>query len=461
MNTIQRIALKMAGINPNQINRALFKYVTRYAPIYIDDDPQSYIDDGYSINSDVYAIIGHITSAMSSVPPIVYEVKNQKQAGQYRRLKHASRYQASAEVINKGLELKEEAFEEVPESDLAKLIERPNPLQAFPEFVENVIGFKLITGNSYVHGVELTDKRFGEMWVLPSQYTRLKADPSFETLITAYILEIYGQFSHEIPPETVMHLKYWNPDYSTSGSHLYGMSPLKAARTVLTASNDGKTAMSRSFRNMGAEGMIFPDDPDVDSLTPVQQSQIEEFFKQKGGPENYKSKLVTSAKMGWQPFGMSPVDLEIIEASKSTQRDLCNIFKFPSVLLNDPDSKTFANHKEARKQLWLDVCIPELERLYSELNRWLLPRFPDKNYFIDYDVSGVEALQENMSEKSTWLHNAWTLTPNEKRQELGYEAVKNPLFDEPYIPMGIHPLSESGLPELTDDDEKTLNEIYR
>lgn len=454
------MALKMAGLDPNQVNRAIFKYVTKYAPIYIDDDPQSYIDDAYATNTDVYAIIGHITNALSSIPPVVYEVKDKKKANQYYRLKHASRYQGS-DKQSKGLELKEQAFEEVSnDDDLCRLIKRPNPLQAFPEFVENVIGFKLVTGNSYVHGVELSDKRFGEMWVLPSQYTRLKADPSFETLITAYILEIYGQHSGDIPPDTVMHLKYWNPDYSVSGSHLYGMSPLKAARSSVKANNDAHTALSKAFNNMGAEGMIFPDDPDVDSISPEQQAQIEGFFKQKGGPENYKSKLVTSAKLGWTSFNMSPVDLEIIEASKLSTRDLCNVYKFPNILLNSPDTATFANYAEARKQLWLDVVIPEAERFYSELNRWLLPRFPDKNYFIDYDVSGVEALQENMAEKSAWLHSAWTITPNEKRQKMGYEAIDNPLFDEPYLPMGIMPLSDSGIPDLNEDDLKTLNEIY-
>lgn len=454
-------SLKQANVQT--VQRRLFQYLSGNAPIYMEDNAHEYIKSGFEFNPHVYSVVNHITNAISSVPPVVHEVVEESKARKYYRLKQNRRYKTSQSKIEQALELKEEAFEEVdPTDDLAKLVEKPNPLQAWPEFFENLMGFKFVTGNSYAHGIEMSDGRFGEMWVLPPQYTRIKADASFETVVKAYILEIYGRSSDDIDPENVMHLKYWNPDYSHTGSHLYGMSPLKAARRVIRSSNDGLQAMAKAFNNMGASGMIFPDDPEV-TLGEKQQGQIQKFFDSQGaGPDNFRRALVTSAKMGWQAFGMSPVDLEIIEGSKMSMRDICNIYSFPSELLNDPDNKTNTNKRESRRQLWLDVGIPALERSFAELNRWLVPRFEEatgKKYHIDYDVSGIEALADDMNTKVEWVSTAvdMGLPPNRGLEELDFDPVDNPMFDEPWISMGKVPLSElSSDPGTLDDDMKAL-----
>lgn len=454
-------SLKQAGAGRQTVQRGFFQYLSGNAPIYMEDSPDEYIKSGYEYNPDVYSVVNHITNAISSVPPVVSVVTNQKKARKYYRLKQNRRYKTSVKKIQEARELKEEAFEEVdPSDELYKLIDKPNPLQAWPEFFENMMGFKFVTGNSFAHGIELSDSRFGEMWVLPPQYTRIKADASFETVVKAYVLEIYGRSSDDIPPENVMHLKYWNPDYSHTGSHLYGMSPLKAARRAIRSGNDGQQAMAKAFNNMGAAGMVYPDDPDIE-LGPKQQGQVQKFFDQQGaGPDNYKRALVMSAKMGWTNFGMSPVDLEIIEGKKLSMRDICNVYSFPSELLNDPDNKTNTNKRESRRQLWLDVGIPTLERAYSEFNRWLVPRYNDatgREYHIDYDVSGIEALADDMKAKTEWLDRAWWITPDEKRSEMDYEASEIPSFDEPWVDMGKMPVGDaSSDPGAIDEDLKQL-----
>lgn len=470
MNILQKAVanifnIRQPGLSRTSVQRKLFQYLSGHAPIFMDDNPLEYINKGYQMNSDVYSVVNHITNAISSVPPVVNKIVDDNAARKYYRMKSHRRYDTSERMIEKSQELKQQAFEEVdPETDdLARLINRPNPLQAWPEFFENLMGFKFITGNTYAHGIETSDDRFGEMWVMPPQFTRLKADESFETVIVAYILEIYGRSSDDIPPENMLHLKYWNPDYSSTGSHLYGMSPLKAARNAMLASNNGQIALSKALQNMGASGMIYPDD-DVE-LGEQQQSQIQQFFDQQGsGPDNYKRALVASAKLGWTSFGMSPVDLEIIEGKKLSMRDICNIYSFPSELLNDPDNKIQANKKESRKQLWLDVGIPSLERSYSELNRWLTKpyvdvegtrheaRYPDRH--IDYDIAGIEALAADMQTKAQWLNTAWWLTPNEKRAEMDFEAFDDGSFDIPWAGMGLMPIDGSNSPELPENDEE-------
>ena len=168
--------------------------------------------------------------------------------------------------------------------------------------------------------------------------------------------------------------------------------------------------------------------------------------------------------MGYQEFGHPPIDLELIESGKMSQRDICNIYGYPSELLNDPDNKTNANKEQSRKQLYLDVVIPSLERDYAELNRFLTKPYIDsegvrrparyEGYHIDYDVQAIDALQEDAESKVNWLKDAWWLTLDEKREELGKEAVGDDNF---YIPANLIPNQDM---TLTEDEVKALKAEY-
>ncbi len=450
--------------NPGMFLRQLFRTQTGIAPLVMDDNPETYIDEGYSFNPDVYAVIQGITSAASSIPFVVHEVVDEKSAREYYQLKKSNRKHVSDRFVEKASKLRKKAFEIAdPDSDIVKLMERPNPLQSWEEFIENALGFKEVTGNSYIHGVELSDGRFSEMWIMPPQLTRIIADKSYESIVKSYVLDIYG-YNEPIKAETVLHMKYWNPDYTYPGSHLYGMSPLKSARRSVISSNQGLNALAKALENNGVAGMLFPDDPDLQDLTEEQRANLQRWFDQnRRGSDNYKSALVTSAKMGWQPFGLSPIDLEIIEARKMSMRDICNVYGYPSEMLNDPDNKTNANKSESRRQLYQDCVVPRIERFYSALNRFITPRFnavEGKTYHIDYDLSGIEALQDDIGKKVEYLSKAWWIPPNRKAEEMSFDPIDNPMFDQPFIPMGLIPLSDLSIGELSEEDQKLLRAEY-
>lgn len=454
MNFSDLIPFKKQRLN-NRLNRQLFRYQSGM-PISFEDTQGGYVEDAYESNPDVYSVVNGITRSASAVPPIVHEVKDVKKAQQYRRLKHSMRNGANQKSIDYALELKEQAFEDVVDDrdPLYKLINQPNPLQGYPEWYENMKGFQLITGNGYTHFVELGDGSIGEMWVMPSQFTKIIANASYETLVQAYILDVYGFSGERLEAESVMHWKYWNPDYDGVGSHLYGMSPLKAVRNSIRLGNDGDLALSKAFRNGGASGVVFPDDPDIDRLTEEQRSQLEHYLRSMQGPDNYKSWLVSSAKLGFQAFGIPPVDLEILESGKHSQRDICNAFNYPSELLNDPDNKTNANKEQSRKQLYLDNVIPSLVRDFAEMNRSIVPRFKNKRYHLDFDVQSIDAIGQETSEKVSWLEKAWWLTLDEKRMEMGYEPIGD---DARYIPANLIPDTTF---EMTEEEIKRLKADY-
>jgi len=162
-------------------------------------------------------------------------------------------------------------------------------------------------------------------------------------------------------------------------------------------------------------------------------------------PNNYKRMLLAANKWKWIQFGISPVDLNIIESQKMSLRDLCNIYGISSELLNDPDNKTNANKKESRRALYYETVLPLLDHLKYELNRWLVPAYSQRDgvdYYIDYDTSAIPALAEDMDKVAERLSRIDELTFNEKREALGYGRLDEPMYDKPWVDMRKMPVEE-------------------
>jgi len=436
----------------DKMNNALLDFVGTNAPILNPENDRENVYKGYMINPDVYSIVNLITNAMRSVSWVLYEVSDEAKYRKYKRLpSEAKQYQ-----FEKVYKTKNEALSEVHDSNnkLYKLLEKPNELQGWGEFIENVMGFKLITGNSYVHGVILENGAnaglINELYAMPSQYMRVRATAKGENVVSGYSLEI-GSRRTDFKPEEVLHMKYWSPDYEGTGSHLYGLSPLHAGSRVVRQSNDAYTAQTALLQNSGAMGILAVD---PDSMTEEQASQLEnQYYRKYGGPHKRGRIVITGAKMDWKQIGMSAVDMNILESQKYSLRDLCNIYQINSALLNDPDNKVYNNVKEARKALYYEKVLPELDTFRDELNRWLTARYNEKTggqFYIDYDLESVPALQADMKLVMEQVRDAWWITGNEKREAMGYDH--DPVMDQFFVPAGLLPLG------ATEETEKQLEE---
>ena len=448
-------AMKPSYTKASNIQQALLQFVGTDSPIAFDDNYKEYVDKGYLYNPDVYSVVNLITNAMRSVHFCVYEIKDMPKFRKYNRLpSEAKEYQ-----LDKVMRYKEESLIEV-ESDnfLYKLLERPNPLQGWGEFIENVMGYKLITGNSYVHGVRLENGAnaglVSEMWPLPAQYMRIKASGKGESIVLGYKLDLTEgattTSSVKFEADEIMHLRYWNADYDGDGSHLYGLSPLRAGARVIRQSNDSYTAQMAQLQNSGAMGILAVE---PDSMTEEQARQLErDYTKKYTGSFNRGKIVIAGAKMDWKQIGLSPVDLNIIESQKMSLRDICNIYGINSALLNDPDNKVYNNVQEARRALYMDKVIPELDTFRDELNRWLTASFNEKTgkkYYIDYDLESIPAIQKDMKLILEQVKDAWWITGSEKRIAMGYDD--DPAMAQYFIPAGLIPFGTQ-----TEEQVKTL-----
>lgn len=411
----------------------LFPIIGNGGVNWLNDNSQTYITNGYAGNPVIYSIIKLITDKLSSVPFYLYEVKNGNKLKSYKSLAVNGNL-----VSTKALITKEQSLKEVENHPILSLLENPNPDQSFSDFLKNAIGYKLITGNSYIYGQK---PEFGAnrgkitgLSVLPSQLINIIGNQTVD------YYNVSGS-NVRLNKEDVLHLKYWNPDWN-SGLQLYGQSPLKAGLKVLDLNNTAYKSQTEIIANKGAYGMLY-DESGV--LDPDQMQQLKDKFQNASTNEI----MMVSAKLGWTQFGVPSDELQILQQMDLNLRDLCNLYGVPSLLLGNSNDKTYSNFEQAEKSLIYNVIVPELTALKDSLNKWILPAYSkadNKQYYIDFDITVLPQLAKDMGEVIEQLDKMWWVTGNEKRLATNYgEDTTNPLMNQYFIPQNLVPLDEQSI----------------
>lgn len=371
---------------------------------------QEQIALGYSGNDIVYSIIRLIVDKVKLAPWFEYEIKDERSYKQYNAIMSRPdliQDWKSVEALHyKALKIA------TTKSNLSYLLERPNREDCWSDIVEGWATFKLATGNAYIYGksVPAGDNKGQplEVYNLPSQYMSILADlNTFPIQPKSY--QLYMQYYQWFPYEEIVHDKYFNPNWSIVGIQLYGFSPLQAAAKVLTRSNEGKQAAVSNYQNGGPKGMLFVADERYDPNQTVQEAiDIKKQLARNQGSKNVNQVETSGYKVGYVPLGLSPVDLDLLNAENMDLRALCNIYGVPSQLLNDPDNKTYNNTKEGEKALTVRCALPMLKSISDQFNRKLQSDwgFKGKNRIIAPDLTIYKELEEDKNAQVDWVNKA-------------------------------------------------------
>lgn len=423
-------------------NKAIYNYLGD-SIIWNAENDQTYIDNGYRQNATIYSLVNIIINACSTIPFQIYEIKSESDYKRYKSLTSA----LSPEAMLKAQIIRKNNMVELEHTNIHELLERPNPMQSYGSFIQELIAFGKLTGNRYIYGIspETGAQQYKELYVLPSQLVEINSGGIMQP-VKEYSLQYNG--SHKIPADVICHIKDFNPNYNTSGSHLYGQSPLKAGLRSLQTNNEATETGVKYLQNQTARGVLMSDEGDINEM---QAKQLKQKFKQQyRGSNNAGDIIITPKKLSWVNFGLNASDLSLIEQYNASIKDLCNIYNVPSVLLNNTESSTYNNVKEAKKSLYQNAVLPEMLKIRDELNRWLMPQFGDK-LKLDFDFTAVPELQEETEKIVNQMGSAWWLTPNEKRIATGYGVdEENGMMNTYYVPSNLLPIESS---EIEVDEE--------
>ena len=449
----RNLITKNAQQTAAEYNKAIYQFLGE-SIVWNPENDDTYIKDGYRKNATIYSLVNIITNAATTIPFQVYEKVKENEVKRYKALTSGS---IDANSIYKANLIRKNAMVELEETELHKLLERPNAAQSYSSWISELIAFGKLTGNRYIYGIApetgMNQGKYKELYVMPSQIMEIVSGGIMQP-VQKYRIEYQG--AYDIPAEDVCHIKDFNPYYDGTGSHLYGQSPLRAGLRSLTTNNEAVQTGVKYLQNQTARGILTSDEGD---LNEVQAQQLKDKFRKNfQGSDNAGDVIITPKKLSWVNFGLNASDVSLIQQYNASIKDLCNIYAVPVQLLNNTESATYNNMKEAKKALYQNCVIPELNKIRDELNRWLVPKFGEK-LFIDFDYSAIPELQEENEKVVDQLSKAWWVTPNEKRSVMNYGVdEENVALDNYYIPANLLPIETNEMPIPDPIDEMDINE---
>lgn len=393
------------------------------------------LTEGYAKNVTVYSVVTTIARTAAQAPWAVYKVKS---TTAFNRLKSLQQQPYS---IKRDLDIaicKEEALELHKSHYLNQVLLTPNSLQGQAEYMENLLGYKLATGDSYEYAELQSEgsKKVQSFWVAPSDKMRIYTDeygvfPMRERL---FKLEI-GAREKAFGTNEISHSKYWSPFFNGDGDHLYGFSPLEAAWIATLQGNSAGEASVEQLKNRGPRGIFTFDSPHVADSGKWATLKADLHNEWQQNTKNYKDKIMPAfAKGQWHKVGLSLSELSIIELNNMTSKDICNAYGVSEILFNNSQSSTYDNYNQARKELITRCVLPLLSTIRAARNRKMVPNGDwndsGEHLVFDFDSTIYTELFDDVWQMAKDMRTVGAYTDNEIRIATNYERIENPLMDD-------------------------------
>ncbi len=256
-----------------------------------------------------------------------------------------------------------------------------------------------------------------EIWPLrPDRVTIL---PDRQRYIRGFVYRGRAGAPVAYTADEVVWLRYFNPleEYA-------GLSPLAPARLSVDMGGDG-LRFNRNFLRNSAQ-------PDFVLLTDAQMTdaEIEDFYNRwearYRGAQNARRPAIANFVRDIRTLGLSHRDMDFIRGLRWSLEEVSRAYGVPKPLLSDLERATFANINAAERIFWRNTIVPELRFLEEQLNRMLLPRLGYTDLELGFDLSAIEAMQEDENsrvsrEMQLLAHGVVTI--NELRRQRNLPAV--------------------------------------
>lgn len=326
-----------------------------------------------------------------------------------------------------------------------------NPAMSRFDFWEATIIYLQLAGEA-PWSLEKTN-RLGqpkEMWILRPDY--LKVVPDSKEFIKGYIYETGMGSVGYLPSEILFH-KYFNPI-----DIWRGQSPFAGARQELTAEYY-RTKYNINFFKLGASpsGVFTTDQTLNDDAYKRLQKELEIAYT---GTDMAHRPMLLENGLKWQQMGANPKDSEFNQQHALNNSAIAGVLNVPTSFAFGGDTAfRYGNRdagREQTKMFWGITIKPIIRKLEENINTFLVRRYGN-DLFMEFDLSGIEAINDTNLEKSlvsTRCVEMGIMTPNEVRKTFwNLEPSLDEGADKRYMPNN---LIEAGAepPEKPKEDEK-------
>ena len=258
--------------------------------------------DGAMQISAVWAAVELLADNIASLPLFVYEVKDGKK-------------------------------ELARESDLYRLLhDSPNRRHTAMEFWQFMVMNYVLRGNAYARLVRNSENEVIELWPLSADQVEVEVLKD-NSLVYKYR---YDSNVAVYAASSILHFR-------DKGNGVVGMSRLEYMRSSLGVAIEAQNHTARIFAKDGRRPGVFMIDK---TLTPAQRDLIRANFKSlvEGNDDDL---LVLEAGAKFEPLGMTPADLQLLDTRRFSVEDIGRWLGIPSILINDLGNRVpYGNNNE-------------------------------------------------------------------------------------------------------------------
>lgn len=421
--------LLAARTTQNLYNETVFRYLND-GEIVMSPDGFDYVQKGFEAVGAVYECVDIIVKKMIACPRIVYRIRDQKEYKKYLN------YSKSADTLPQMLITKVKALEEVSIPQIDRLLSNPNPEEDGDTVYERLFALYLLQGNAYLYGnagseANIKAKKWTELWGIPGPMQIISG--GFMEPIKQYIMQQYTQ-DKPFPADQIKHFKTLNPRYQVTGQQLYGTSPLQAYLYSMDILKNADKQSDKQMKNGGKIGLLSPENKE-DNWSDAQIDQLGTSLKDAHKSNNAMSRTIPlSVAVKWTEIGLSSVELDIINTVNAKAGDIYRAYHMPLQFLNQ-DAATYNNLPVANRQMVYNAVAPPARRFSIGLTDFICPAYntAKETYIIELDYTALPELHDDVKSTVTWLMLCDFLTPNEKREVIGWGRSDAAGMDEYFI----------------------------
>lgn len=415
----------------NLYDKSVFRFLND-DQVILDGDSYDY-SAAFSQVSAVYECVDLILKKIVASPIIIYKIKDPEKYKTYKNLLASSDVAKRAQALS----MKNTVLEEVHLPKIEKLLKNPNSKQNRSEFIGMLAGCLLLRGNAFVYGnaSDLRSKKWTELFAMPVNM-KIISGGMFDP-IKEYILNWETQDQARFPADQIKHIKTFNPVYSSTGSQLYGVSPLRPYLYSMDNVKEANKQANKQIKNGGKMGFVSPKNKE-DQLGSDQKSGLKEgLLKAFRSKDDLARIIPASIPLDWTEIGLSSADMQLLEVKGASADDIYLGYHIP-LIYRTREAMTYNNLSAAPRQFIYNAVAPVADMIAAGLTEFIFgPYKSEGDYVLHLDYNSLPELAEDAAKMAEWLEKTWELTPNQKLEVRGFGRSAQPGMDDVWVPKNM------------------------
>lgn len=336
-------------------------------------------------------------------------------------------------------------IEDLNDHPALRILEHPFANTSRYDLIESIVSWLELTGNAYLVTIPSSAGGWAGLWPLPAHLVEIVGEHHGRegpTMAAGYRMPDPSSPGSwlRFKPDELIHFRYW------STSALYGMSFLSPAKRAALGHMRASVWNDNFFQNSARPDVVVSTDQPYNRQADEQLTQwYENKFR---GINNAHRFGIGWSGLKFQVLSGLPKDMDWKNLTGTQKAEILAAAGVPPFKVSDLEHASWANSREQNVGFFRDTLMPKGRKISAALSRAMHRDWEGlDDAFLEFDFSGVEALQEDQNAKHDRLradYLAGAITLDEFRQQTGRDPLPRNGGQVLFIPAGgfVTPVGE-------------------